>query len=154
MQLYTGCVQSTPSSFHILGSDDKLSFVKNTCLLHWLAAKDEISKIRRILSNISEQQRHDLMAHTDEEGRTVQQVANTLGINQFLEWTTSQQLTNHYYLSTPVAVLVMYTTVDRPDADDEAYKLQEILSEFKIYASVSADLSKTKCHPQNARFSI
>ena len=38
----------------------------------------------------------------------------------------------------------MYTTVDRPDAEDEAYKLQEILSEFNIYASVSADLSKTE----------
>ena len=61
-----------------------------------------------------------------------------------MEWTNSQQLTNHYHLSTPVAVLVMYTTVDRPDAEDEANKLQEILSEFNIYASVIADLSKTE----------
>ena len=82
---------------------------------------------------------------TDEEERTVSEVAQMRGFEplvKFLDWTKSTIDKSMYYLPTPPIVLIMYTTADRPEAEEERETLTEIIPQFHLSGGVHNDLDR------------
>lgn len=117
-------------------------FAEGTKLLHRLAARGQLPEIKLLLSEVSERQKRSLLVQTDESNRTVYQVATTENVRQFLDWTDATLQEDLYYLPTPPVVLVMYTTADRPGADDELEELSKTIRKFNLRGSLQGDLTR------------
>ena len=108
--------------------------VRKTNITHDLARVDDIGRISRLLHALNEEQRITVLGYRDVPNYTPHQVASSLAAKALLNWTREQE--GFYFLPTPPAVLIMYSTDERPGAQEECDRLIEALLALNVETSV------------------
>ena len=74
--------------------------------------------------------RNELLSTKNYADKIPQQLAQSFEIASLLEWSVAQE--GFYYLPTPPAVIMMYSTLDRENADAERLQLEAVFPKFKV----------------------
>lgn len=99
-------------------------------ILHMLARRNDSDRLLKLLNSLDSKRREELISSKDNSGKTALDVANSYSIRHILEWSFSQE--GFYYLQTPPAVLVLYSTDERETAEQEMLELRRVLPQFNV----------------------
>ena len=107
--------------------------------LHLTSKLDHYESTRRFLSKLSENDRIKALSCRNNNGKTPHGVAKSQRLKSMLSWAKKQK--GYYYLPTAPEVLIMYSTIDREEAEEESNPLEQVLSGFRLQPTVKRDLT-------------
>ena len=116
-----------------------VGFFKDNYLLHRMAKTGEAAKIRYVLETLNCGDRGILLAKVDEKGRKLEEVTNHDEVQEVIA-----NIRGHYYTSTPITVLIVCMTKDRPGAELERDSLMNVLQDFNVHVQIRFDLTRAK----------
>lgn len=121
---------------------NKLKMVRKTNIIHDLARDDDIGTISRLPHAHNEEKRITVLGYRDVNNKTPYQVVSSPAAKALLNWTREQD--GFYCLPTPPAVLIMYSTDERPGTQEECDRLSEALPAFNVETTIRKDPTATE----------
>ena len=116
-----------------------VGFFKDNYLLHRMAKKGEAAKIKHVLETLTRGDRGMILTQVDEKGRKLEDVTNHDEVQEVIANTRG-----HYYTPTPITVLIICMTKDRPGAELERDSLMNVLQNFNVHVQIRFDLTKAE----------
>lgn len=105
-------------------------FQNGDTIVHLLVRQEEKTVLNNVLKAMDTELRNDMLSFKNYADQTPVQLAQSFEIQSLLSWSFEQD--GFYYLPSPPAVIMMYSTLDREDAQLERLQLEAVFPKFKV----------------------
>ena len=104
-----------------------------------MAKKGEAAKIKHVLETLTRGDRGMILTQVDEKGRKLEEVSDHDEVQEVIA-----NMRGHYFTTTPITVLIVSMTKDRPGAELERDSLMNVLQNFNVHVQIRLDLTKAE----------